>query len=207
MDPIDICVLSCARRIPLAESTSKLKGCVVDIALHNASQLLPYLDRVDLQRCGVSFPSRVPLSLAIPKVKRGLRTLVGPALPALAVRKVRIRPSDGDVEDEVELLVKGCVLRRALPGWESDIFVSLLPSYIVRLHSWHSIFLFLSATNVRRRPGSTLAAQSTESTRRAIEKGKRRSRAPAAPPNPPPPQPRRLTVVNPVNLVEPGFVP
>merc|ERR550537_1484320 len=60
-------------------------------------------------------PGRQPLVPAVPEVEGGRRARGGPALAADAVREVRVRPADGHVQDEVELLVKGRLLRPRLP--------------------------------------------------------------------------------------------
>ena len=68
--------------------------------------LLPHLDTLDAHFT-ILLPCRVPLITGIPEVSRSSGTSIKPRLAGCTILKPAISTTDGDVQNKVEVLVKG----------------------------------------------------------------------------------------------------
>ena len=95
------------------------QGRVLGVLHFQVLQLIN-LDPVDLHSLLTS-PAVDPLVLVFPESIDRLWITIGPALATLIIGEIAIRTTDGDIEDQVELLVEGCVVAASLPRILRDI--------------------------------------------------------------------------------------
>ena len=55
------------------------------------------------------FPSGKPLIFSINEIFGGCSGLINPRFPTLSILKPAIRATHGDIQDEIEFLIKGCI--------------------------------------------------------------------------------------------------
>lgn len=83
------------------------------------SLLLRDLDTLDLHHA-IVLPGRLPLVTSVPEVAGSGRGSVDPWLAVHAVLEPAVRAADGDVDDEVEILVEWSAVTACLAPWVDD---------------------------------------------------------------------------------------
>ena len=78
--------------------------------------LLPHLDAFD-NHLSIILPCRVPVPLCVPEITSCGWTLINPRLPAQSVLEPAIGTANRNVQDEIEVLVKGRRVIACLTPW------------------------------------------------------------------------------------------
>jgi hypothetical protein len=131
-DPVD-------RRLSHPNSRRLLHkaSCTSTLSLATVvTRLLPHLDTLDLH-LAVLLPCRVPLLLSLPEVLLGSLRAIEPRLVRLAVLKPTVSSTNSDVDDEVEVLVKGRgVAASRSPGVIQTRTVAVSKGEVAVLEKW-----------------------------------------------------------------------